>query len=220
MSVDTDYVVTPEVAGPEPVDTTATPAAEERPRGFQWGQRKDGSPRRKPGRPAKGATTSARSSRTVKPPRPAAAPKTAAPRASQAQKRTDYREPLGTLLGLFLAPLQFIFPLDVMCIGMKAEEIVKVGDNLANDVPRLGAVLDNLSRYTPYAEAISLATGLGVQLAHNHGFVPEATVKMMGGIPRSQLIAKLAEQKRAAAEAAAEEKARFEEAMAAMAEAA
>lgn len=223
MSMDaavTDFVVTPEVAGPEPVDTSAPPAAEERPRGFQWGQRKDGSPRRKPGRPAKGTPTAARGSRTVKPPRPAAAPKAAAPKPSQPRKRTNYTEPLGVLLGLVLTPLQFVFPLDAMCIGARAEDIVKIGDNLANDVPRFGGWLDTIAKYTPYAEAMSLATVLGIQLAHNHGLVPEATVKMMGGIPRSQLAAQLAAQRQAQRAAAAEEKARFEAAMAGTAEAA
>lgn len=221
MSVDAtiaDFEAAPEVAGPEPINPDAAPTPHERPRGFQWGARKDGTPRRKPGRTPKGSTTSASSRRTPRPPRPAAPPKTAAPKPPQGRKRTDYREPIGTLLAVFLTPLQFVFPLDVMCIGAKSEEIVKVGDNLANDVPSIGAFLDNLAKYTPYAEGIALAFGLGIQLAHNHGWVPEATVKMMGGIPRDQLAAQVAQQKRAAAAAAAEEKARFEAAMSAMAD--
>lgn len=219
MSVDTDisdFVVTaPTVAGPEPIDPADTPAAEERPRGFQWGTRKDGTARAKPGRPRKTASTNARARRASKPAASAAAPKPGAPKPAQGRKRADYKEPIGVLLAMVLTPLQFVFPLDVMCIGMKTEEIVKVGDNLANDVPTIGNWLDNIARYTPYAEGIALAFGLGVQLAHNHGLIPEQTVRMMGGIPREQLAAQLAEQKLQAQQAAAEERARFEAAMAA-----
>jgi hypothetical protein len=228
MSVDTadiaaEFTEGPDIAGPSPIDIDAAAPAQERPRGFQWGSRKDGSPRAKPGRPAKGTkpgSERASSPRTVKPPRPAAPPKAAAPKPSQARKRVNYTEPLGVLLGLVLTPLQFVFPLDAMCIGARAEDIIKVGDNLANDVPRFGGWLDTIAKYTPYAEAMSLATVLGIQLAHNHGLVPEATVKMMGGIPRAQLAAQLAQQRQEQRAAAAEEKARFEAAMANMTEAA
>jgi hypothetical protein len=220
MSAPTDTLTeTPDIAAPAPIEPGTENTPEDRPRGFQWGQRKDGSPRRKPGRPRKttgAAGAGSGSSRTTRPGRPAAAPKPAAPKGPTARKRTDYTTPLGQLLGIILTPLGMFFPLDVMAIGMRAEEIVTVGNELANDVPIIGEYLDKYVKVGPYAAGLSLVVSLGAQVAHNHGKVPEQAVVMLGGIPRTKLIAMRQQQQAAAAAAAAEEQARFNEAMAGM----
>lgn len=207
----------PTISAPEPIDTTTEPAPTERPRSFQWGTRRDGTPRAKPGRPRKGDAKVPRAPRTTKPGNATGAAKPAAPRASAARKRTDYKEPIGQLLAFVLTPLSMFVPLDAMAIGMRAEEIVTVGDDLANDVPIIGAYLDKYVKVGPYAKVLSLVVSLGAQIAHNHGKVPEQAVLMLGGVPRTKLIEMRQQQQAAAAAQAAEERARFEAAMAGMA---
>jgi hypothetical protein len=210
---------TPTVAGPAPIDPDSPPAAEERPRSFQWGTRKDGTPRAKPGRPAKGRPTGSRARRASKPAAQAAAPKPAAQKPAQSRKRVDYTDAVGSLLGFVMMPVALLFPLDAFALSMQLPDFIKVGNELGNEVPKIGAWLDLFEKYAPYAAATAVLSRAAFQIAHNHGLMPEQAVKMAGGIPREQLALMYAEQKRQQAEAAAEERARFEAAMAQAAQA-
>ena len=201
------------VAAPEPLDTTTEPAPEES-RGLRWGLRNDGQARRKPGRKPGQRNGTGTTRKTT--PRAAAAPKPSTPKTSTSggtRKRTDYSAPIAGMLGLILAPLSMFLPLDAMAIGMRSEEIVKVTNDLGNDVPQFGAILDKLLAATPYAAAGSVAVSLLAQIAHNHGLVPEQTAVLMGGVPRTHLLAAHQAQKEAARQAAAEEQARYQQAM-------
>jgi hypothetical protein len=207
----------PDIAAPEPIDPAETPH-QERARGFQWGTRSDGQPRRKPGRrPGQkngtGTTTRTRSAPSANSRQ--AAPKAAALKPSAGRKRVDYTQPIGTILGALLMPLSFLFPLDAMAVGMRAKDIVDVGNDLGNDVPVIGEFLDKLLKAGPYAAAFSLALSLGIQIGHNHSpkMVPEEAVKLFGGKTRAELIALHQQQQAAARANAAAEQARYDDAM-------
>lgn len=207
----------PDIAAPEPIDTTETPH-QARARGFQWGVRGDGQPRRKPGRrpgQKNGTGTTTRKPTGAR----QAPPKTTAPRPSTARKRVDYSQPIGTILGAILMPLSFLWPLDAMAVGMRAKEIVEVGNDLGNDVPVIGEFLDKLLKAGPYAAAFSLGLSLALQIGHNHSpkLVPEEAVKLFGGKSRTELIEVHQAQQAAARANAADEQARYEAAMGAAA---
>lgn len=207
----------PDIAAPEPIDPGAETPHQERARGFQWGTRSDGQPRRKPGRrpgQKNGTGTTTRTKSTSSTPRQAA-PKTAAPKPPAGRKRIDYSQPIGTILGAILMPLSFLWPLDAMAVGMRAKDIVDVGNDLGNDVPVIGEFLDKLLKAGPYAAAFSLGLSLALQIGHNHNpkMVPEDAVKLFGGTSRSDLIAMHQQQQAAARANAAAEQARYDDAM-------
>jgi hypothetical protein len=207
----------------EPAPTVPAPApnptAEDRPRDSRWGFLADGiTPRRKPGRPRGKASAKATTSTT---PRartrrqgPAATSKPSAPKPPQPPKTQDFTEALSFLLGAFLVPVSMVFPLDALAVSMRGKELIGIGNQIGNDIPTVGKWLSEAQKWTPYAASLSMAVGIGAQIAHNHGWVPEKLAVQMGGVPRTQLAAMLAQQRAQAAADKAAEQAAFEAAMA------
>lgn len=206
---------TPTVPAPAPV-----PESEERPRDPRWGFLADGyTPRRKPGRPRNTTTTKAPKSSTPRARARRAAPgttsKPSAPKPPPAAKKTtDYQGSISLALGLVLTPLSLLFPLDALAVTMRANEIISVGNQMANDIPSLGKILARAEQYVPYASGLTLAAGIAAQIGHNHGWLPEQAAVAMGAMPRTQLAALFMQQRQAAEADKNAEQARFDAAMA------
>lgn len=148
-------------------DEPKPPAAEETaPRG----RRADGAPRRKPG-PRKGS-----------PQRGGRARKPAAP---------DYRPGILGMFQLVALPLSFTAPVDAASVSLHAPAIAEAINELAKERPEVAAALDRVLQVGPYGALIAAVLPLGVQLAHNHGLLPESAAVQLGAHPRREILASL-----------------------------
>lgn len=126
-----------------------------------WGRRKDGTPRKRPGRkPGTGTSTSTGPS----------APRKTTPRKSSPQ--IDYGLPvrqLGQLAGT--AALLRGSRTDALTIGMYTGPLADATNRLAHEVPSVARVCEYLMTVGPYGEFLGVAVALGMQLAANHGII-------------------------------------------------
>lgn len=65
------------------------------------------------------------------------------------------------------------YALDLHAIEMHKEPLADAVMDLADNFPVLGVVLDRLSQSTPFAALATTAISLGLQIAENHGVLPE-----------------------------------------------
>jgi hypothetical protein len=65
------------------------------------------------------------------------------------------------------------YAMDMRTVQMYEEPIAEAVANLADAYPVLGAVLDRIGTTAPFIALIGLGMSLGMQLAENHGALPE-----------------------------------------------
>jgi hypothetical protein len=128
--------------------------------------------------------------------------KTAPPR-PRTPKKTDYRQGITGAFQIISLPLAFAAPADAAAITAHAPTIAEALNDLAQDRPEVAAVLDRILAGGPYAALFAAMLPLGVQLAHNHGLIPEQMASQMGATPKRHILAQL----RAQAEAQKAERA-------------
>lgn len=125
--------------------------------------------------------------------RPGAAP--GPPRAKPASKprakaRVDYTEGLNAWLNLFTLPLiakkQW---LDVAAIVVHGPPITQAASDLANDDPRIAAIVGKAAELGPYGQLASGLVTLAAQLGSNHKLIPEQVAGMAGALPPDVLLA-------------------------------
>lgn len=80
------------------------------------------------------------------------------------------------------------YALDLYAIEMHKEPLADAVMDLADNFPVLGTILDRLSQSTPFAALATTAISLGMQIAENHGVLPDTMQGISPGlIPRDDL---------------------------------
>lgn len=154
---------------------------------------------------AAGIPTPPRGRRKRAAPAPPATPRKRSTTPRAKAKKTDYTEGLIGLGQLVSFPLAFVAPADAAAITGHMPPIAKALNDLAQDKPEVAAVLDRVLAGGPYAALLTACAPLVVQLAHNHGLVPETVARTMGATPKRTILAQLREQAAQAAQAAQED---------------
>lgn len=103
---------------------------------------------------------------------------------NQAKK---YEEGVAGLLQVPAAVLSFVNPVDGFCVAQHTPPIAKAVADLATERPEVAAALDRVLAVGPYGALIGAVLPLVVQIAHNHGMVPEPMAKAMGVAPRKDI---------------------------------
>lgn len=86
------------------------------------------------------------------------------------------------------------FAMDIYTIEDAKAPIAKTVVKFANKNPVIAALLDKVGTVSPVAEILMLATSLFMQLAENHGRLPEGIAERFPGVtPREDLAAKIKE---------------------------
>lgn len=128
---------------------------------------------------------------------------------------TDYRPGLNGMLQMVCMPLVLAGtakpPLlaDAAAITEYGPPIVEAVNDLAQEDPRLAAVLDRVLGIGPYGALLAAVLPLAAQLLANHKALPLALLKNLGARDPDLLLAKIQHDMEQAARAEAEETAYF-----------
>lgn len=168
-----------------------------------YGRRKDGQPARKPGRPRKARANAA----GPKVPAPPGAARTA-PRKPAARKPavSPYEAAVAGPLQMLATSLAItgaaqkspVLVADAHAIGKHAPVIAKALAEIADQDPRVAAVLERLAQVGPWGALVGALVPLALQLAANHGASAAITFGGALGVvhPQALLDEALAEQQR------------------------
>jgi hypothetical protein len=96
-----------------------------------------------------------------------------------------------------LTVLSFVDPVDAYCVSELVDPLSEALATVAQDQPQLAAMLDRLSGAGGWSAVVAVVAVGAVQIAHNHGKVPENIARMMGAKPRSEIEAILMQRARA-----------------------
>lgn len=102
-------------------------------------------------------------------------------------QRQRYAEGVAGLLQIPAMVLSFVDPVDGFCVAHHAPPISGAVADLAVERPEVAAALDKVLAVGPYGALIGAVLPLVVQLAHNHGAVPEPMAKAMGATPKKDI---------------------------------
>jgi hypothetical protein len=106
---------------------------------------------------------------------------------STGSPRDKYREGVAGLMQIPSAVISLIDPVDGFCVAQHTAPISNALADLAVERPEFAAALDRVMAVGPYGALVGAVFGLGIQLAHNHGIVPEAMAKSMGATPKRDI---------------------------------
>jgi hypothetical protein len=157
-----------------------------------YGRRADGTPKKKPGPPAgtpRGGSTARKTAPAA--PRPT---RKAGPRAKATAATPDYREAVAGLLQIpafILASAGRLNPVleyDGISIAAATPDIAEAVNSLAEQEPRVAAVLDKILTVGPYGALLGALVPLAAQIAVNHKKIPAGT---MGTLEPEALKARL-----------------------------
>jgi len=107
--------------------------------------------------------------------------------ASAGSPRARYAEGVAGLMQIPAGIIAFVDPVDGFCISQHTPHIAGALADLAVERPEMAAALDRVMAIGPYGALVGAVFGLGIQLAHNHGMVPEAMAKSMGATPKRDI---------------------------------
>jgi len=130
------------------------------------------------------------------PPRRTGTATTPPPRtgAKSAPPPTNRQKAIAELIGIPMIPLSVLaavqtvqnpdqispFTLDVYTLEMHSAPLSEAISDLADNYPVLGAILDKVGSATPFMALTGAIMAIGVQIAENHGVLPDG---MRGSIP-------------------------------------
>lgn len=138
-------------------------------------------------------------------------PGAATPKSKTQKYQTDYRKGLNGMLQLASFPLVMLgtqkpaFLADAAAIGEHGPGVVDAVNDLAQEDPRLAAVLDKILGMGPYGALIAAVLPLAAQLLANHKIIPAGVAKALGAKDPDVLVAKLVREMQEQATAEAEE---------------
>ena len=174
-----------QTSAPETPETVAPDADPDAP----YGRKADGTPRARPGRkPADGSTprqTAPKPGRKA----PATRARTAAP---------DYRPGIAGVLQVPAAALAMAgrfrpeLAYDAAAIAVHTPTIADALNTLAQEEPRVAAVLDRILAIGPYGAIVGVVVTLGAQIAVNHKRLPVEAGQAFGAVDPDTLMASLA----------------------------
>lgn len=177
---ETPFLAPGEAPAPEMHDDPAAP----------YGRRSDGTPKAKPGRP-KGTPNNG--PRRPAPPR--AKTRKAPPSGGGRRSGPDYRGGIMGLIQLAATPLVVAGTrsdaamADAAALTVHGPPIADALHSLAQERPEVAAVLDRVLQAGPYGALLAAALPLAVQIATNHGLLPEPLGQAMGAHSRRDLVA-------------------------------
>lgn len=121
----------------------------------------------------------AASGRAPSAPSPRRTPTTRAP------KVKDYRSGIEGIGQLAAGALFFVAPADAAAVGFHTPPIAAALNDLAQQDPRVAAVLDRILAVGPYGALLAAVMPLVLQILTNHGKVPAG---MLGTLEPDQLV--------------------------------
>lgn len=145
-----------------------------------YGRRADGTPKKKPG-PAPGTPRASSAPRKAAPTAPKPTRK-AGPRAKVSAATPDYREGIAGLLQIpafILASAGRLNPAleyDGIAVAVATPNIAEAVNSIAQDEPRVAAVLDKILQVGPYGALLGALVPLAAQIAVNHKRIPAGTL--------------------------------------------
>lgn len=145
-----------------------------------YGRRADGTPKKKPG-PAAGTPRGTSAPRKAAPAAPRPTRKTG-PRAKVSAALPDYREGVAGLLQIpafILASAGRLNPVleyDGIAVAVATPNIAEAVNSLAQEEPRVAAVLDKILQVGPYGAILGAVVPLIAQIAVNHKKIPAGTL--------------------------------------------
>lgn len=154
-----------------------------------YGRKADGTPKKKPGPQKKTGATAPRA------PRPAArGPRKTSTRRSSVAVGVDYTEAINGIGQLIALPLGLAgranrkLAYDAATVVAFLPDVAAFGNELAQNEPRVAALLDKIVTVGPYGKGVALALGIGAQIAVNHGWIPVEAGRTMGAMEPEQLM--------------------------------
>ena len=180
-----DNEMTEQTSNPE----TVAPAPDADPEA-PYGRKADGTPRAKPGRKASDDSTPRQSA-----PKPARKPTAARARVSTA---VDYRPGIAGLLQVPAAGLAMAgrfkpeLAYDAAAIAVHTPSIADALNTLAQEEPRVAAVLDRVLAIGPYGAIVGVFVTLTAQIAVNHKRLPAEAGAAFGAVEPDTLMASMA----------------------------
>lgn len=155
-----------------------------------YGRRVDGTPKVKPGPRGPRNRRDASTPAAPAAPRPARAKKAASsPKARAARATTtDYRAGIAGILQLPSAALAMAgrfnpaLMYDAATLAIHTPSIAEAVNDLAQNEPRVAAVLDKILQVGPYGAIIGVMVTIGAQIAVNHKKIPAAAAEAMGAV--------------------------------------
>ena len=107
---------------------------------------------------------------------------------------TDYRPGINGLFQMIAVPLAFTAPADAAAVGHHGPQIAEALNEVAKERPEVAAALEKVLSAGPYGLLIAAVVPLGVQIAHNHGLIPEQIAVSVGATPKRVIMEQLKDQ--------------------------
>ncbi len=107
---------------------------------------------------------------------------------ARTRPRVDYKTPLDGIAQLLGVPLFFASPLDAAALIVHQDAITTALDDIANNDPRMAAVLDRILVAGPYGALLAPLCAFGAQVAVNHNVIPPEVGKYLGAVPPEVLL--------------------------------
>lgn len=148
---------------------------------------KDGNPKTNQDgsfRKRRGTVTGQRGNPSARGRRPRAS---TAPRKAAVSQQEKYAEGVAGLLQIPAAVLSFVDPVDGYCVAQHTPHIASSIAAVAVERPEVAAALDRVLAVGPYGALLGAVLPLAVQLAHNHGWIPEPMARGFGATPRRDI---------------------------------
>lgn len=109
------------------------------------------------------------------------------PKSPAGSQHHRYQEGVSGLLQIPAMALSFVNPVDGFVVAHHTPPISKAVADLAVERPEVAAALDKVLAVGPYGALIGAVIPLAVQLAHNHGMIPESMATAMGATPKRDI---------------------------------
>lgn len=160
-----------------------------------YGRKADGTPKAKPGRPA-GTPDGRPRTRTTQRRTPRMSPPSRRKQSAAKSKQAgpDYRPGITGILQLVAAPLMVAgvkspaCALDAATITLYADPLADACQQTAEQQPQFAAVLDRVLQVGPYGALLGAVLPMAVQIAANHGLLPEPAARAMGALSAEELM--------------------------------
>ena len=153
-----------------------------------YGRKNDGTPKKRPG-PPKGSSGPGNTRTRVG----------AGPRAATKARQVDYRPGIlgiSQALSLPLSMSEKTLP-DAWAIDSYAPGVAEALNQLAEERPEVAAMLDRILAAGPYGALIAALLPMLIQIAYNHGLIPESIAEKTGAHSPQAIIMSLREQRKA-----------------------
>ena len=152
-----------------------------------YGRKADGTPRKKPGPPPGTGAGVPKKTAAPRAPRPTRNVRVKAPR-TRPPVGMDYTEAILGVGQLIAIPLGLAgrqnkkLAYDAATVVAFLPDVAQFGNELAQQEPKIAALLDKIVTVGPYGKGVALAMAIGAQIAVNHGMIPVSAGQGLGAV--------------------------------------